>query len=211
MPNVLHFMNAGAQIPVSLAGEVREVAQASLKRHAALLELDGVDVALHVSPWSLAETGVGGYAPLSYFIQITVDPANANFARCWRTELPATIAHELHHARRWCGPGYGHTLLETLVSEGLAQHYEAQDRGEAPIYARLSADLPSLWATAQAELGAASYDHARWFYGAAELPRWAGYTLGFELVRRFLNDEGGNALIHAEVPAQRVRAAWPRG
>ena len=202
-------MNAGGQMLPALADEVREVAQAALERHAAQLQLDGVDVALHVSPWSLAETGVGGYTPLPYFAQITVDPANPNFARCWRSELPATIAHELHHARRWRGPGYGSTLLEALVSEGLAQHYEAQDRGEAPVYAHIPADLPALWATVQAELGASGYDHARWFFGGAELPRWAGYTLGFELVRRFLAYAGGDALTHADVPAQRIQAAWP--
>ncbi|WP_425148489.1 DUF2268 domain-containing putative Zn-dependent protease [Deinococcus sp.] len=142
---------------------------------------------------------------------MTVDPANPNFARCWRAELPATIAHELHHLRRWRGPGCGATLLEALVSEGLAQHYELSERRTPPIYAHISADLDALWKLAQSELDESRYDHARWFFGVAELPRWAGYALGFELVRRFFERAAGDALTHAEVSAQDVRVVWPSG
>lgn len=212
MANVLHLMNAGGHLSPALADEVREVAGAALTRHAARLGLDGVDVAVYVTPWTLPETGVGGYAPLPHWIQITLTPENPNFASHWRQEVPATLAHELHHARRWRGPGYGQTLLEALVSEGLAQHYEAEERGEVPPYAHITADLEPLWERAQAELDAPNYSHPAWFYGSetAGLPRWAGYALGHELVRRFLGAEGGDALTHADTPAERFRTAWAR-
>ncbi|WP_415790771.1 hypothetical protein [Deinococcus saxicola] len=96
-------MNAGGHLSPTLENEVREVAQAALIRQAARLGLDGVDVALSVSPWGLPETGIFGYAPLDHLVQITLDPHNPHFAAGWRTELPATLAHELHHARRWRG------------------------------------------------------------------------------------------------------------
>lgn len=44
------------------------------------------------------------------------------------TDVPATIIHELHHCSRSAGRGYGRTLLEALVSEALAQHFEADFR-----------------------------------------------------------------------------------
>lgn len=208
--NHLHVMDAAGQLPSELAAELTALAEAALTRHAAALRLDGVDVAVYVTPWTLPETGVGGYAPLGHWVQLTLTPENPNFAGCWRREVPATLAHELHHARRWQGPGYGATLLEALVSEGLAQHYEAGVRGEAPRYARAEYPLDDLWAQAQPELDAAGYDHAAWFFGSDDrrLPRWAGYALGYQLVQRGLAVLGGDALSHAETPAESFRRAW---
>ncbi|MCP2015101.1 uncharacterized protein YjaZ [Deinococcus sp. HSC-46F16] len=210
MANVLHLMNAGGLLSPPLADEVRAVAEAALARHAARLDLDGVDVAVRVAPWTLPETGVLGYAPLPHYIDITLTPDNPNFAGGWRTELPATLAHELHHARRWRGPGYGQTLLKALVSEGLAQQYEAGERGGPPPYAVISADLDALWDRAQPLLDSPDYGHPAWFYGseAESLPRWAGYALGYELVRRFLVRQGGDAVSWADAPAKEFRSAW---
>ncbi|WP_264775756.1 DUF2268 domain-containing putative Zn-dependent protease [Deinococcus aetherius] len=209
MANVLHLMNAGGLLSSALAAEVREVAEAALVRHAGRLGLDEVDVALYVTPWTLPETGVGGYAPLPHWVQVTLTPGNPNFTECWRTEIPATLAHELHHARRWRGPGYGRTLLEALVSEGLAQHFEVEERGEPPPYARPLTDLGALWSRARAELDTPTYDHNAWFFGseAAGLPRWAGYALGYELVRRFLARQGRDAVSHVDTSAEEFRGA----
>ncbi|WP_339095486.1 DUF2268 domain-containing putative Zn-dependent protease [Deinococcus sp. VB142] len=51
-----------------------------------------------------------------------------------------------------------------------------------------------------------------WFFGSAEqqLPRWGGYALGYELVRRFLARAGENAVHHADTPASAFEGAWSR-
>ncbi|MFC6749025.1 DUF2268 domain-containing putative Zn-dependent protease [Deinococcus aquaticus] len=135
--NVLHVMNAAGTLPSPLADEMRRVLEATLQRHTAQLGLTGVDVALRVLPWGLPETGIHGFAPTGSYVELTVSPDNPEFLPGWRTELPATLAHELHHARRWRGPGYGRTLLEVLVTEGLAQHHERTERaGQAPLTRR---------------------------------------------------------------------------
>lgn len=212
MKNALHVMNAGGYLSPVLESEVRRVAQAALGRHSQRLELSGVDVALYVSPWTLPETGVGGYAPLGHWIQVTLTPDNPQFAHCWQQELSATLAHELHHAKRWQGPGYGRTLLEVLVSEGLAQSYEQVERQAAPPYARALPDMESLWQRAVPLLNSADYGHAAWFYGseAMGLPRWTGYALGFELVSRYLAWTSSDAVTQVFSSAEDFRGAWDK-
>lgn len=204
-PLTLHLMNAGGLLPGALAGDLRKVLDAALARQGQRLGLDGVDVAVRVLPWGLPETGVHGYAPAGHHAELTLSPQNPNFAALWRTEVPATLAHELHHCRRWRGPGYGETLLEVLVSEGLAQHHEREERGGQPApYSRLTADLAPLWARAAPLLDRRDYGHAAWFFGSEEagLPRWAGYALGYDLVRRFQERRAQDTAALADAPAE---------
>ncbi|GGO27502.1 hypothetical protein [Deinococcus humi] len=74
MPNALHLMNAGGHLSPVLEAEVRGVVQATLARQAARLELDGVDVAVYVSPWDLPETGIFRYAPLDHLVEVRLNP-----------------------------------------------------------------------------------------------------------------------------------------
>ena len=113
-------MNAARQLGAALESEVFAALSDALERHGRRLGLSDVDVAVRILPWGLPETGVHGYAPTAHYAELTLDPGNPQFALRWRSEVPATLAHELHHCRRWRGPGYGSTLLEALVSEGLA-------------------------------------------------------------------------------------------
>ena len=205
--SVLHVMNAAGTLPSPLADEMRHVLEATLQRHTAALGLTGVDVALRVLPWGLPETGIHGFAPTGSYVELTVSPDNPEFLPGWRTELPATLAHELHHARRWRGPGYGRTLLEVLVTEGLAQHHERTERaGQAPPYAQARIDRAALWQRARPLLQTTDFGFEAWFYGSGAhgLPRWAGYTLGFELVGHALKRLGGTAQDHVDTPAVTV-------
>jgi uncharacterized protein YjaZ len=37
-----------------------------------------------------------------------------------------------------------------------------------------------------------SYDHNAWFFGTdPDIPRWAGYAIGFELVKNYLSKHPG--------------------
>ena len=207
--NHLHLLNAGEQFSPELAAELCGVAEKALGRFTTELDLDGVDVVLMSSTFTLPETGVHGYAPNAHQVDLSVTLGSPAFQQLWHTEEPATLAHELHHVRRWREPGYGETLLEAMVSEGLAQHFEAGFRDELPPYAQPTMDLDALWDRAQPQL-AAPHDHAAWFFGspAQDFPRWGGYALGYELVRRFFAAQGGDAVSHANTPASAFEGAW---
>ncbi len=111
------------------------------------------------------------------------------------TWVPAALAHELHHSSRVrMGPGYGITLAEALVTEGLADHFVAEafpDTPPQPWDDALSEDQETeVWERAQAVLEVPyGYDHRAWFFGRGDLPRWAGYTLGYRIAQAYLGDD----------------------
>ncbi len=166
---------------------------------------------------TIRETGIGARAWAADRIDVWIDPAHPWVDAAGDEELLAMLAHELHHCARWTRPGYGATLGEALVSEGLACVFETAFRGGiAPFWARaLDADaLRAVEAKARAHYGDRGYDHRDWFFGAPErgLPRHTGYSLGFELVARHVRATGRTAAQLVGVPADAFlgRTTLPR-
>jgi uncharacterized protein YjaZ len=199
----VHVLRAGGRLEPLLERLMR-VTDHTLERIQSLMPVDAVDIVFYDNPsWTISETGISGYAPDAHLVQIWLDPASSALSAGLEVELSATLAHELHHAKRWRDPGYGQTLLEALVTEGLAQCFELPFRdGEPPIYARAlePAQVNVLLELARAEFDAPHYNHRAWFItgdAQKDIPGWAGYTLGYEMVKRFLE-------ITAQTPAQAV-------
>lgn len=193
--NAIRFGDDGGKLK-ALEPAIRELLTATLAKVQPALELTGVTIVVSSdASGTIPGYGVGGFTPNGTTVQIYIDPAYPEIARLLREHLPPLAAHELHHARRWQGPGYGKTLLEALVSEGLADHFaiellgvpvppwsDALPRTETAHYLEL----------AQTEFDSVKYGHPRWFFGAGPgLPRWTGYTLGFRLVETYQAAHGG--------------------
>jgi hypothetical protein len=146
---------------------------------------------------SIPETGVGGFTdPSTGTVSIWIDGTPpGGLKAALQTWVPATLAHELHHSSRVrMGPGYGSTLAEALVTEGLADHFVSEAFPETPPQQwdnALSQDRESdVWRKAQSVLeDPDGYDHSAWFFGSGDLPRWSGYTLGYRIVDAYLGDE----------------------
>ncbi|MEI7443369.1 MAG: DUF2268 domain-containing putative Zn-dependent protease [Burkholderiales bacterium] len=176
---------------------------------------DRVVVAVGVDPArTIRETGIGARAWAADRIDVWIDPAHPWVDAAGEEELIAMLAHELHHCARWTKPGYGTTLGETLVSEGLACVFETGFRGGVPpFWARaLKADaLREVEALARPRLALREYDHRAWFFGAPErgLPRHAGYSLGFEVAARHIRATGRTAAQLVHVPAETFWAVAP--
>lgn len=198
----LHFLDArGALAPHRrwLAGRLAE----AHGRAQPLLRLGPVDVAVKAGRYVIPEKGHVGHSLGPGVVMITVDPenpaltANADFA------LERMMVHELHHAARWDGPPQRATLGGALVSEGLAGHF-AQEVYGGPPEPWESLDLDTVRASvarAEENWGESHYDHDAWFFGAGELPRWIGYSLGFRMVSIFLAANGerkASDLAHAD-------------
>lgn len=180
---------------------LERVAGSTVEKVSALLDLRNVDLIFWSNPQETVKEvgGIGGYTPDQHRVIISLDPKVPNFKQAIKTTLPATIAHELHHSVRWRKPGYGNTLLEALVTEGLADHFvkEVIDiKPPLPWTRALSgAALKKMLMRAKRSFHE-PYDHQAWFFGSKELniPRWSGYSLGFHIIGEYLKKNPG---VHA--------------
>jgi uncharacterized protein YjaZ len=190
---------------------VQEVLTAAHAQVSAAMPISGVTFT--VTPdraRAIGGYGVGGFTPSGTSIEIAIDPAFPDLGAVLPERLRYIAAHELHHARRWRGPGYGRTLLEAMVSEGMADRFavELLRVPAAPWSEAIPrADTPAWIERARPELDSAVYDHDRWFFGAsATVPRWTGYTLGFRLIEAYqASHPGQTAAQLVETPAGAFR------
>lgn len=166
-----------------------------------LLPLTNVLIKIHADDkLAIPEHGVGGWCFNEIEIEIAVSP---NREGDWVTHLPRAIAHEWHHLARWRGPGYGSTLVDTIISEGLAQHFEVECfPGSPSFYSRFLSESQRRDAVRAflKESADPDYDHSRWFFGSHELPFLAGYDVSFHLLEKYLNSK--NSVASNEVALQ---------
>lgn len=142
---------------------------------------------------TIPELGVGGHAYRASLLAMTVDPGNPNFEGSLSAgALRRQILHEVHHCLRMAGPGYGWTLGEALVSEGLAGQFVGKLLGTAPEPWEKAVGVTELRRTPveASELSSGDYDHPAWFYGGGRHARWLGYSLGYRMVESWLAEAG---------------------
>jgi GNAT superfamily N-acetyltransferase len=193
--NVIRFDDPDGRLRSQQAA-IREMLTTTLARVTQALPLDGVTISVSAdASRAIGGYGVGGFTPDGRTVQLHVDPAFPEIAQLLPSRLPPMLAHELHHAKRWRGPGYGRTLLEAMVSEGLADRFSIELLGAAvpPWSDAFARDETALYLDlARPELDSTSYSHERWFFvRSATLPRWTGYTLGYRLVEAYQTEHSG--------------------
>ncbi len=176
--------------------DIKRCIEIVLSRANALISIPPLDIVVMDDPFStVPEIGIRGYAKNANTIVISINPVSDYFLRFLDQEVKSVIAHEIHHAARMLTIGYGNTLLEALVSEGLADHFDLEINQLSPKPWNIALNQEELMMfnlLAQKEYNNASYNHSEWFFGSKEknIPRWTGYTLGFSLVGRYLENTG---------------------
>lgn len=146
----------------------------------------------------IPETAQGAYTASQEWIQLYLDPARFSTAI---KNIPPAIYHEMHHAARMKTIGYGKTLLEAVVSEGLATIFEEETAENHNL------EYKPLWAKYEQEeidvnlqffklmMNREDYNHLEWFFGRHnKMPRWIGYKLGAYIIRQAKENTGKTAL-----------------
>ncbi|KSV89048.1 DUF2268 domain-containing putative Zn-dependent protease [Sinorhizobium sp. GL28] len=191
----VHFLEAyGSLAPwrEQILRQVDETAERVGARVPAADSAAPIDIVVENRPGeTIPELGVAGSCYRRGLVCLTLDPDNENFhASLAAGELRRMLTHELHHSFRHATCGYGSKLGEALVTEGLADAFDVEINGgdgHPWNHAIAAGDWADLLERAERELWAVGYDHAGWFFGCDRaLPRWAGYTIGYHLVKTYL-------------------------
>lgn len=143
----------------------------------------------------IPEDGVGGRTYWSDLITICVD--EEKLAKSKMTEM---LVHELCHVARWGKNNeWMNTLFDGLINEGIATYFEAEfakNLEEKTVFIktileRSDEENKKIFEKLYDQLESKSYDYETIFFnGSDELPRWAGYSLGYYLVKRYLERTG---------------------
>jgi uncharacterized protein YjaZ len=154
----------------------------------------------------IPEIGMGGFNPDPYNVIIAINHTFLNLEQSLETNLIPQLAHEIHHAMRRRSIGYGNTLFQAVISEGLADHFSIEVTGidPPPWSIALPEDEIDKWITIASESwNQSSYNHNAWFVGTdPAIPRWTGYSMGYTLINNYLADHpGSHASDLVDIPA----------
>ena len=190
--NVL-FANANGnfdEIKDTILAAVKEVESYAFSR----LKIDwDIDVVVSANAYSIIipEDGVGGQTFASNFIVSALDLKTMSILR-----FKEMLAHELGHAARWGkNDEWMNTLFDGMISEGIATYFGtefAKNNSEKQFFTRAMLERSDeenerILNELRGNLDDKNYDYQTIFFtGNDKLPRWSGYSLGYYLVKNYL-------------------------
>lgn len=181
--------------------KLRDLIEQSIKEIVPIVEkeLDAnqIDIIFLSAPnLAIPEYGIGGNAPGSNHLYVSFDPGSD---RITLDGLNETLLHEIHHCMRYRNPGYGESLGETMISEGLACLYEEEYSKKIPIYAKTKLKNNQI-IKANKLINSKTIDHDEWFFGTKDIDKWFGYTYGYGLAKAYSKKTGKKAseLVHTD-------------
>lgn len=146
-------------------------------------------------PMIIPENGAGGYTFSADFIRINIDDKKAT-----KNLISENVVHELCHAARWGkNDEWTNSLFDGIIFEGLACVLEAEfvkDKSKKSLFIktileRTDKENEKILSELREQLDSNDYDYdAIFFNGNEKLPRWAGYSLGYYLVKKYLKKTG---------------------
>ena len=189
--------------------EVNSAVAEALQKMESIFGVNDVLVKVEENPENtIPETGVGGFTPDSHTIFVYYDTSNTNLKDNLRGKIKSTVAHEFHHAIRNRSFSWKEdTLLGAMVTEGLADHFDIEVNGGGPkpwSVAFADREIEMVRKIAEQEFDSREYNHNEWFFGSEDknIPKWAGYAIGFKLVGDYLQKTGKKPSILASEPAE---------
>lgn len=146
-------------------------------------------------PMIIPENGAGGYTFSADFIRINIDDKKVT-----ENLISENVVHELCHAARWGKNNeWIKSLFDGLIFEGFACVLEAEfvkDRSEKSLFIktileRTDEKNKKILEELRDQLDSNHYDYDTIFFnGNDKLSRWSGYSLGYYLVKKYLEKTG---------------------
>ena len=143
----------------------------------------------------IPEKGSCGYTFSADFIRINIDDKKAT-----ENLISENVVHELCHAARWGkNDEWIKSLFDGLIFEGLACVLEAEfvkERSEKSLFIKIILERTDeknkkILEELRDQLDSNHYDYDTIFFnGNDKLSRWSGYSLGYYLVKKYLEKTG---------------------
>ena len=177
---MIHFLNSTHSLDRHKKN-IKTAFNAAQKRAQQQLNLDVGDVVFRDNPqYAITELGVGGYTDaLNKIVYISVNSDQNASVKA----IESCLDHEFFHLVRHQIVGIPLTLRDRIVDEGLACMYEYEQNKTIPIYASTKPD--EKYAHLIQEHLSDTHDTDKWFFGDQNIPKWLGYTLGFNLASNY--------------------------
>lgn len=146
--------------------------------------------------------GIGAFCPTFSLIKIRIDIKNKKFRADPSGAFSRSLAHEFYHAVRFglkTSKAQG-TFLQCIIDEGLADQFVWEVTKTLPVWnkplipALRQRLLKLIFKKADNTMTDKDYDD--WFIIGSkrkQIPRWAGYTLGLYIVRKYLKHHRGTS------------------
>lgn len=139
----------------------------------------------------IPEDGVGGRTHSSDFIEFAINEEKASVEK-----MSEMLVHELCHAARWGkNDEWINCLFDNLINEGISTYFEAdfvKDRDIKQMFIETVIDRSDdenerILERLRDSLDSNYFDYDMIFFnGNDSLPRWSGYSLGYYLVKKYL-------------------------
>ncbi len=187
-------------------GDIQTIADATAIEVRRFLPALPRDLALRVQPSAsvIPETGETGYATLPNSMGWLVDPHHAGgVSATIQRELRASLFHELHHLVRDATAGKPESLMDDVVSEGMATVFERDAAGASPPWGVYTQDAAN-WVRELSALPPDA-DHGYWLTAIhADGRRWIGIRAGAYLVDRAVRASGKSAAALVSASTQEI-------
>jgi len=177
----------------SFRKNILKSAKNSLKIIKYKIPVNNVDIVFYDNPYgAIPHLGIGAHTLNPHLVCISLDPDFSHFEKTIKEETARTLAHELHHCIRWQNHSSMYaTLLDAMITEGLADHFDIEITNKKPQAwdtALASKQYNRLSIKAEREYRNKNYNHYEWFFGSKRksIPKWTGYTIGFNIVGEYL-------------------------
>lgn len=139
---------------------------------------------------TIPDQGCGGYTPSAEWMQLLVDEENKIFGtEEFLTHLKNTLVHEFNHTVRWSHPSYGYTLIESIISEGIATAFEKDYLKMDVDWGHYTQENIVRFFEIIKEVGKDGLeqtgDHSAYIFGNESIPKFFGYRLGTYIIDEF--------------------------
>ena len=177
---------------------LRKYARLAVRKVQRKIDLDNIDIVIRESesPELFKDIdGIGGVCPSGNFVLLNIDKNHPSLSASPGKIIEKTLIHELHHAARMqAGVLFNKgSFLEYLFSEGLADYFVYELTGDLGKWTTgLNAEDRVRLLRRVKKIGNRNFtakDGRDWFVRGSKsqrIPQFAGYAVGFELVKNFL-------------------------